>query len=49
MTRLIEGKNYMRRRNPPSLAPHKSKEAIDYLVCSDPGDDGNGKFSVKGL
>ena len=41
MTRLIEGTHYMRRENQPSPAPHKYKEAIDCLFCSDHGDDGN--------
>ena len=29
----------MRRENQPSHAPHKPKEAVDYLLCCDPGDD----------
>ena len=39
MMKLIEGKHYRRRHEQPTLAPHKSKEAVDCLLCSDPGDD----------
>ncbi len=38
---FIEGTHYKRRENQPSLAPHKSKEAVDCLLCSDPDDDIN--------
>jgi hypothetical protein len=36
---LIEGTHYRRRENQPSPAPHKSKEAVDFLLSIDPGDD----------
>ncbi len=39
MVQLIEGTHYRRREYQPSLAPHKSKEVVDCLLCSDPGDD----------
>jgi hypothetical protein len=46
--RLIEGTHYRQRKNQPPLAPHKSKEAIDYLLCSDLGDDdGNEHVATK--
>ncbi len=38
MIQLIEGTHYRRRENQPSHAPHKSKEAVDCLLCIDPGD-----------
>ena len=39
MMKLIEGTHYMRRHEQPTPAPHKSKEVVDCLLCSDPGDD----------
>ena len=39
MLRLIEGAHYRRREEQPTHAPPKSKEAVDCLLCSDPGDD----------
>ena len=39
MVQLIEGTDYRRKENQPSAAPHKSKEAVDCLLCIDPGDD----------
>jgi hypothetical protein len=40
MMHLIEWKHYRRRETQPSPAPHKSnKEAVDCLLCSDPGAD----------
>ena len=41
MTKLIEGTQYTRRREQPTLAPNKFKEAVDCLLCSDPCDDSN--------
>ena len=38
---LTEGTHYMRREIQPSPAPHRSKEAVDCMLCSDPGDDDN--------
>ncbi len=37
--KFIEETNYMRRMNQSSHDPHRSKEGVDYLLCSDP--DGN--------
>jgi hypothetical protein len=31
----------MRGENQPSPAPHQFKEVVDFLLCSDPGDDDN--------
>ena len=39
MVQLIEGTHYRRRENQPSPAPHNSKEAVDCLLCIDPGGD----------
>jgi len=39
IVQLIEGTHNRRRENQRSPAPHKSKEVVDYLLCSDPGDD----------
>jgi hypothetical protein len=39
MMQLIERTHCRRRKNQPSHAPHKSKEAVDFLLCCDPGDD----------
>ena len=39
MNQFTEGTHYRRRENQPSPAPHRSKEAVDCLLCSDPGDD----------
>jgi hypothetical protein len=36
MMQLIEWKHYRQRETQPSPAPHKSKEAVDYILCSDP-------------
>ena len=41
MNQFTEGTHYMRRETHPSPAPHRSKEAVDYLLCSDPSDDDN--------
>ncbi len=47
MMRLIEGTHYMQRDNQPSPAPHKSKEAVNYLLCSDPGDDDGNEHAAR--
>ena len=39
MTRLIEGTNYKRREGQPTPDPPKSNEDVDYMLCSDPGND----------
>ena len=39
MMRLIEGTRYKRRKKQPTPTPPKSKEALECLLCSDPGDD----------
>jgi len=39
MVQLVEGTRYKRRENQPSHAPNKPKEAVDCLLCIDPGDD----------
>ena len=39
MVKLIEVTHYRRRENQPSPAPHKPKEAVDCLLCIEPGDD----------
>jgi hypothetical protein len=37
--KAMEGTHYMRRHEQPTHAPHKSKEVVDCLLCSEPGDD----------
>jgi hypothetical protein len=41
MMKLIEGKHFRRRHEQPTPEPHKSKVAVDCMLCSDPGDDDN--------
>jgi hypothetical protein len=41
MMKLIEGNHYRRRHEQPTPEPHKSKVAVDCMLCSDPGDDDN--------
>ncbi len=38
MMHLKEGTHYRVRAQQPSPAPHKSKEAVDCMFCSDPGE-----------
>ncbi len=38
---FTEGTHYGRRESQPSPAPHRSKEVVDCMLCSDPGDDDN--------
>ncbi len=39
MMKLVEGTHYRRRHELPTPTPHKSKEVVDCMLCSDPGDD----------
>ncbi len=55
MMQLTERTHYKQRETQPSHAPHRSKEAVDCMLCSDPGDDDNAqvgdvhrKIKVKG-
>jgi len=41
MMQFAEGTHYRRRETQPAPAPHRFKEAVDCLLCSDPGDDDN--------
>jgi hypothetical protein len=39
MMHFIEGTHYKRKENQPSPAPNKSKEDVEYMLCSGMGND----------
>jgi len=46
MMQFTEETHYRRRETQPSPAPHRSKEAVGCMLCSDPGDDDNSQIGV---
>ncbi len=48
MLKLVEGTHYKRRHEQTTPTPDKSKDDVDYLLCSDPGDvDKGGQTSLE--